>query len=123
MGLIPKPDEQFLERQPYGYTLEEQGSDIHLILKEVKFPEQYTPRTADVLIILPTGYPNAKLDMFRTRPDIKLANGSWPDRADVHVVLGGESWQQWSRHYEWRDGIDELRTFIASVHKEISLGV
>ncbi len=123
MGLIPQSDEQFLEGQPYKYTLEEQGNDIHLILKDVKFPEQYAPRTADVLILLPTGYPNAKLDMFRTRPDVKFVNGSWPDRADVHVDLGGEKWQQWSRHYEWRDGIDGLRTFIASVHKEISLGV
>ena len=49
----------------------------------------------------------------------------WPDRAEPHVTFEGIAWQQWSRHFRipWRQGVDNLRTFIASVRRELAKGI
>jgi hypothetical protein len=83
------------------------------------------PRKANLMFILPAGYPNANLDMFWTEPVVKLANGNWPVNANQHALYGGVSWQRWSRHFQtaWRQGVDNLRTFVATIRKELSRGV
>ncbi len=123
--LIPEIDREFLVEKGFKFSARRFDSEVHVILHDFEFPEAYLPRTSDVLIVLPAGYPNANLDMFRTRPDVKLANGSWPDRAEPHVTYGNESWQQWSRHFKnpWRQGIDNLRTFVTSIRRELAKGV
>jgi len=101
------------------------GADTHVIINDFDFPAAYMPRKANLLIILPAGYPNANLDMFWTEPVVKLADGNWPARADNHAVYNGVSWQRWSRHFQtpWRQGVDNLRTFVATIRKELARGV
>lgn len=124
MALIPPEDEDYLKKREGQYELKEAGSDIHLVLKNWPFPEAYSPRSADILIIIPAGYPNAGLDMFWTYPDIKLVNGGWPTAAEYHKAYGDRTWQRWSRHYHgWRAGVDDLRSFIRSMEQEINLGI
>lgn len=122
MALIPEDDELYLKQKAFNYELRPEGAETHLILKGWTFPEVYLPRFGDILIRIPAGYPLTQLDMFWTRPDIKVANtGQWPDKADVHEVYAGLKWQRWSRHGEWRAGVDNLRTFITSIAREIGL--
>jgi hypothetical protein len=94
-----------------------------VIIRNFSFPEFYLPSIADLLIILPSGYPNAAVVMFRTNPDVKLANGSWPIAAEPHVMIHGINWQQWSRHIGWRVGRDNMQTFVAAIKKELQKGV
>ncbi len=123
--LLPEIDREFLASKGYKHRIERVGQDVHVMIDDFPLPPAYTPRSATMLIILPAGYPNANLDMFRTIPDVKLANGSWPARADVRETHAGVSWQRWSRHFStaWRQGVDNLRTFVASIRHELDKGI
>jgi hypothetical protein len=123
--LVPEVDRDFLVEKGYKYTAKRVGGDVHVIIEGFSFPAAYTPQRSNLLIILPAGYPNANLDMFRTLPDVKLASGAWPQNADNREVHAGVSWQRWSRHFTsaWRQGIDNLRTFVASIRHELDKGI
>jgi len=123
--LIPEVDRDFLAEKGYKFSIKRVNADVHVIIEDFPFPAAYVPRFASLLIILPAGYPNANLDMFRSIPDVKLANGAWPANADNREVHAGVSWQRWSRHFSsaWRQGVDNLRTFMASVRHELDKGI
>jgi hypothetical protein len=123
--LLPELDREFLVEKGFDFSVKQAEADTLVIIRNFDFPEAYAPRKADLLVILPAGYPNANLDMFWTRPDVKLANGAWPDRATERGTYDNVSWQRWSRHFNapWRQGIDNLRTFITSVRRELARGV
>ncbi len=76
---------------------------------------------ADVLVLLPSGYPDVPPDMFYTEPWLRLAQGnSYPARAGRPHCFAGVQWQRWSRHnHEWRPGIDGLRTMIKRIETAI----
>src|SRR5579862_228937 len=96
---IPQIDREFLTEKGFQFRLFRNGADTHVVLSDFAIPEAYVPRTANLMIILPAGYPNARPDMFWTSLDVKLANGKCPDRADTHAVYDGINWQRWSRHF------------------------
>lgn len=123
--LIPEVDRNFLEEKGYKYRVKRVGGNVHVTIEDFPFPLAYTPRSATLLIILPAGYPNANPDMFRTIPDVKLVNGSLPLNANNREVYDGVSWQRWSRHFGsgWRQGVDNLRTYIASIKRELDRGI
>jgi Prokaryotic E2 family E len=125
MPLIPHGDEEYLRERGFDYQLKQVGQEVSLVLQNRPFPQAYNPRSADVLIRIPPGYPLSQLDMFWTSPDIKLAaSGAWPQAADVHETYDGTNWQRWSRHTpEWRAGVDNLRTFITAITAEINRGI
>src|SRR5690606_1280475 len=122
---ILKSDEQFLSKKRLDdYEITTEGSQTFLVIKNWQFPEAYTPRVADLMIILTPGYPMAALDMFWTSPDVKIAaTGGWPQACEHHKQYIGRNWQRWSRHFKgWRSGIDDLKTFITSIEQEINRG-
>ena len=124
--LIPEIDRDFLREKEYDFLIIPESGTTHLVIKNFSFPEPYNPRVADILIIIPAGYPNAALDMFWTRPDVKLVNGSWPTAADQPAVFRNETWQRWSRHFThapWRPGVDNVRTFLAVIKKDLEKGI
>jgi hypothetical protein len=123
--LLPESDREFLADKGYEYGAKRVGADVHVIIANFPFPEAYIPRAASLLVILPAGYPNANLDMFRTLPDVKLATGTWPQNADNRETHDGVSWQRWSRHFNsaWRQGVDNLRSFLASIKHELEKGI
>ena len=117
--LLPEPDMEFLEEKGYNYVLIQEGGTIHLILSNFPFSEAFKPQQADILIMFPAGYPNAKLDMFWTFPEIRLQDGALPAATEHRQDFYGKTWQRWSRHGSWRGGTDNLRSFISSIRKEI----
>jgi hypothetical protein len=121
--ILPEPDVDYLVSKYTDLEVIKNVSDVHVIFHNYDFPEVYQPRQANLLIILPVGYPNAKGDMFWTYPDVQLAIGKWPISSEVHQDFHGKSWQRWSRHISWRSGIDNLRTFITAVQREITRGI
>lgn len=122
--LVPGDDIDYLLSKGYVFESNQDGNTIHIIIHDYQFPESYQPRQTSILLILPAGYPNAMPDMFWTHPDVKLNNGSWPLSSEHHQEFSGKSWQRWSRHINtWRPGIDNLKTFMASVRKEINKGI
>ena len=119
---LPERDKDFLDEKGFNYELVEFPGGIYLIINDFPFPAAYTPRLAKVLIVIPTGYPEAKVDMIFTIPDVKLVNGQWPQNCEQHVPHNNLTWQQWSRHINWRIGVDNLRTFMTAMKKELDLG-
>lgn len=123
--LLPEVDRDFLCAAGYDYTVDRVGSEMHVVIKNFPLP-RYTPQTADLLIKIPNGYPNAKLDMFWTSPDVSLPSGGVPLKAEVREQHGGRSWQRWSRHIaegKWRPGVDNLRTYMTTVKTELAKGL
>ena len=123
--LVPEIEREFLEEKKLKFSVSRVGADTHIVIHDFDLGEPYNPRTANLLIILPAGYPNANLDMFWTEPVVKLANGNLPDRANNHATYNGVSWQRWSRHFQnpWRQNVDNLRTFVATIRRELARGV
>ena len=123
--LLPELDRDYLNGKEFDYEVIPEGGALLLIIKSFQFPIAYSPQITDLLIIIPSGYPNAQLDMFWTNPDVKLANGGWPAASQHHENHGGKSWQRWSRHNtaSWRLGVDNLRTFISAIRSEINKGI
>lgn len=123
---LPEIDRDYLDSKQFDHAVAKSGSAVHLVIRGFELPEAYSPRRVDLLLILPAGYPNSSPDMFWTHPDVKLANGAWPQAAEVHEIYGERSWQRWSRHFNggsWRPGIDNIRTFLAAIRRELSKGI
>lgn len=124
--LLPEIDRDFLDEKEFAYcATKASGGAIHLVIRDFEFPVSYMPTKADLLIILPVGYPNSHPDMFWTFPDVKRANGSWPQNCEHHEIYGDRNWQRWSRHYQgqWRAGTDSIRSYLAAVRREIVKGL
>jgi hypothetical protein len=123
--ILPEIDRDFLDEKGCAYDLAKCGGETHVVIHDFDFPEAYLPRKADLLIILPAGYPNSHPDMFWTHPDVRRTNGTWPAASEHHAVYGNRNWQRWSRHYQgqWRAGIDNFRSYLAAVRHEIGKGL
>ena len=126
--LIPEIDRDFLHEKGYEFQVIPEGKSLYLILSNFSLPASvYTPATVDLMIAIPEGYPNAQLDMFWTNPDVKLLNGNWPLKADHHGTFCERTWQRWSRHIQgeapWRVGVDNIRSFLSTIRKELDKGL
>jgi hypothetical protein len=77
-----------------------------------------------LLVRVPTGYPNAALDMFYTQPDLLLASGAAPRQTDVLEELGGSVWRRfsWHRNVPWNPGRDSLVSFVSFVEDNFARG-
>lgn len=129
--LLPEEDVVFLREKYPQARVYEVGDEVHVVLPSFPFPPAYNPRSSDLLIRLPSGYPDARTDMFWTFPDVKLSSGSWPEACAHHEIPGAGpgvetynnvAWQRWSRHLapnDWRPGIDRLRNFVAAIRREL----
>ena len=123
--LLPEADTDFLTAAGYDFSVTRVGQQVQVVIRQFPLP-RYKPQSADLLIIVPNGYPNAKLDMFWTYPDVSLPNGGIPLKADVHEQHGDRNWQRWSRHIadgKWRPGVDNLRTYLTTVKTELAKGL
>lgn len=124
--LIPEIDTEYLAEKCYHYDLCESGGSVGVIIHSYAFPPPYSPEKADLLVMLPAGYPSAKPDMFWTSPDVKLQANAWPLASEPHEEHCGRNWQRWSRHFpedRWRPGTDDLRSYMAAIHAELLRGI
>lgn len=118
MIFLPSRDRAYLESKGIQYEEHEEGGQKGVILKARPLPTgRFDAENADILILLPTGYPDAPPDMFYLLPWVKLADdGRYPRRADRPFQFSGQSWQRWSRHSkEWRPGADGIWTMVKRI--------
>ncbi|MDB5340073.1 MAG: hypothetical protein JWN70_5692 [Planctomycetaceae bacterium] len=115
-------DEQYLVSRGLNYEVIADGEGLGLVFKNFPLsPGKYDREVTDLLICIPKGYNNAKLDNFYLDPPVRLkATGQYPDRGDVFEPHAGRTWQRLSRHLpKWRAGIDTLRSFLPFAEKEL----
>jgi hypothetical protein len=118
MGFLPPVDQEYLNSK--GIKIEEKdvGGKKGVVLKGRPLPTgRFDAKEADILILLPPGYPDVAPDMFYLLPWVKLVPANkFPNKADQPLEFGGEKWQRWSRHNkDWRPGVDGIWTMIKRV--------
>lgn len=120
--LLPKADCRYVNE--HDLTIEEvvDGQQKGVIFRQYPLPpDRFDADAADILVVLPAGYPDAAPDMFFTDPWLKLrSTGAYPNRADNTFTFAGHCWQRWSRHNKtWRAGLDGIRTMLRRIDRAI----
>lgn len=114
-AFLPVRCRGYLEARGIAFEEIEDRGQKGLILRQMVLPAgKYSVQQADVLMLIPPGYPDVAPDMFYTLPWLQLApNNGFPRCADVPQDFAGQRWQRWSRHSDqWRPGRDGIWTMI-----------
>lgn len=118
MSFLPESDRAYLASKGMSFEEVVDGSKNGVILKARPLPSgRFDAPAADILIILPPGYPDVPPDMFYLLPWVKLVPANrYPNAANQPVTFNGQSWQRWSRHNStWRPGVDGIWTMIKRI--------
>ncbi len=97
--------------------LQEPGAS-GILIPNYPVPVGYGPDQADLMLLIPEGYPASGIDMFYFDPHVKRLDGH-----EIHALAVachfGRNWQMWSRHYEWRPGIDNISTHLTVMRNQL----
>ncbi len=96
---------------------------ICLIFPGWPLPTGYVCKSADLLLRLHPGYPDAPPDMWWFDPALQLTDGQQLEATQVTEQHLGRSWQRWSRHLtadQWQSGVDGLESYLALISKELA---
>lgn len=118
MSVLPRKDRQYLDDRGIAFAEVIDGSQKGIVLRDFPLPPGlFDSESADILIVLPSGYADAPPDMFFALPWLKLkAEARHPRAANVSYSFAGQNWQRWSRHSKhWRPGIDGIWTMLKRV--------
>jgi len=108
-----------LQTQGYDVEVHESGGLILLIIKKYPLPPGYNKTTTDLLLKIPMSYPNGKLDMFWTDPDLRLQESNGQASTTVENILG-KQWLRFSWHpQKWNPGVDNLFTFLEFINRRL----
>lgn len=126
MSFLPIKDRQYLESKSLSFEEVIDGQQKGIVIKEFKLPSgRYDTEKADILILLPSGYPDVPPDMFYLFPWVKLIPRlRYPKAADCPLVFNKKKWQRWSRHNsEWRPGADGIWTMLKRLENALEVAV
>lgn len=106
---LPEDDEDYLNSLGLQWEAIEDSGGRWVLIHAHPLPDGFNHGAATMAIRIEAGYPPAKLDMVYYFPSLGRSNGR-----DIPALstqqLDGVTYQRWSRHYEWREGIDCLAT-------------
>ena len=124
MTYFPFPDEdkEYLKANFPNWKLLSENSKKGIRIPDYQLPNGYVPNKSDLMVIIPSSYPTAKIDMFYFSADIKREDGKNIEALSKETHFG-ESWQRWSRHYDWRAGIDSIATHISYIHNQLKFEI
>ena len=117
--LLPE-DVEYLDANHRGRwrRLNEGSGKYGLLIEDFGIPPGFVQSAADLMILIPSGYPASPPDMFYFAPQLRKANGADPGALATEGHFG-RNWQRWSRHYQWRPGDDDLAHYIEYVWREL----
>lgn len=117
------PDDQaFLDERGHEPQVVEEGGMTCLVFHDWPVAPGYTVDHADLLVRLPSGYPDLAPDMWWFAPGLIRADRAEIAQTQVTEQHVGRTWQRWSRHFsagQWKSGIDSLETFLALINREV----
>ncbi|MCK5911078.1 MAG: multiubiquitin domain-containing protein [Caulobacter sp.] len=122
--VLPPEDREYLEGQGIAFEERVEGGARAVILKAHSLPSgRFDTGAADILVLLPAGYPDCAPDMFYLIPWVRLAgSGRYPRAADQPHVFAGQRWQRWSRHNTaWRPGVDGIWTMLRRIERALEI--
>jgi len=112
------PDDQQFLNCSYQWMRVTDNSTIGLIIQGYGLPEGYTPGKVDLMLLIPPNYPMGQIDMFYFSPDVTRKDGAAIGAINSEIHFGRQ-WQRWSRHYEWRPGIDSVSTHVTYIKNQL----
>jgi hypothetical protein len=118
MTVLPLKCRRYLIERDMKFDEVVIGGQKAVILRGVILPAgRFDSIVADILVLLPGGYPDSPPDMFYALPWLRLAaTRAHPRAADQPYSFAGQNWQRWSRHNDaWRPGIDGIWTMVKRV--------
>lgn len=118
MAVLPLKCRRYLNERAIAFEEVDSGGMKGVILRQFPLPQgRFDVAVADILILLPAGYPDNPPDMFYALPWLRLVSSNrYPNAANQPVAFAGQNWQRWSRHNnEWRAGIDGIWTMVKRV--------
>ena len=124
MSFLPSADRRYLEAKGIKFAELDAGGQKAIVITRFLLPTgRYSSSEADVLILLPAGYPDVPPDMFFTHPWVRCtASGAYPRAADQPFTFCDKNWQRWSRHSaDWRPGQDGLWTMVKRIEHAVEI--
>lgn len=85
----------------------------HLLVHGFPLPAGYNVPKATLAVRLDS-YPPGMIDMAFFSPALSRTDGQ-PIGATAQTAIGASPFQQWSRHYPWRQGEDSLATHLGRI--------
>src|SRR5262249_37199016 len=89
------------------------GASRWILIHRHPIPLGYNQTTATLALRLDT-YPPGIIDMAYFSPALARADGKAINNLSA-LNIEGQSFQQWSRHYAWRPGVDNLSSHLRRV--------
>lgn len=122
---LPEFDRDYLNEKGFVFR-EVTENQKGLIIQDWNLPKgKFNHEKADLLILLPPGYPDTPPDMFYFFPPILLMPLNRPARATESIqTFEGKNWQRWSRHFDasqWRSGIDGIHTYLKRIEEAVKI--
>ncbi len=115
---LPEEDETYLQATGRDWETIVEAGIRWLIIYAFPIPTGYNTAAANVALQIPSGYPDAQLDMVYFFPALTRNDGR-PINALTNQTIEGQNWQRWSRHRTaenpWRPGVDDVSTHIALI--------
>lgn len=123
MSVLPSRCRAYLADREIPFEEVENGQKAIILRNYPMPPGRFNFEKADILIVLPSGYPDVRPDMFFALPWLKLVNGDrYPKAADQPYPFNGQQWQQWSRHNDqWRPGVDGIWTMLRRIDAALEI--
>jgi hypothetical protein len=106
---LPGDDEGYLDSLGLPWEAIASGQVRWVLLHDHPVPEGYKQKTTTVAIRIEGGYPPGKLDMASFHPHLVRDDGKAINAVSA-VDIDGVGYQQWSRHYDWQEGVHSLAT-------------
>jgi hypothetical protein len=120
--MLKDSDRQHLEENGWQFSTYPHGEGEILVIAGYELLAGYEPQTVELLIEVPSTYPDGKLDMWWVYPVVVFERTKQePPGAQVRQAFAAyepepdRQWQRFSRHPEWRPGVDDLRSFLRSL--------
>lgn len=121
-ALLPV-DETHLNEMGCRWETIVDGQSRWMLIHDYALPAGYSPRFVNLALLITSGYPQAMLDMFYLYPAAALDSGVPIPATEGTVVIGGLTYQRWSRHRSWNPAVDNVVSQLAMadgcLHKEI----
>lgn len=122
MTYLPSFDEIFLASSGLDFepAVVESGMTC-IVFPSWPLPAGLNQPSADLLVRLPGGYPDAAPDMWWFSPAITAVDGRIIQATEYSEAYVGRTWQRWSRHLnpgQWQSGIDGLENYLALIRDE-----
>lgn len=120
--MLPAQDAAYLDDRGFAWDAASDQGVVCLVIRDYRLPPGFNVPSADLLIHLPTGYPDTPLDMWWFSPDVTRADGTPLPQTQAQGAYLGRTWQRWSRHFaagQWRPGTDNIEPYLARIRADL----